>query len=187
MWIFLIPVIFGAFITIIWHFTCGEGSQKNKCSKQNNAQIVAKKNMNTYQDFADLICDDPSSIKFYRYMSSPIKNKHFACLEKEIELYKKVCQTGDCNGDAARELINVCNDDISIATDFYNLCMACDEPVPNYAAFKYLAMLFEKRGEYRAAISVCEVAIAKGYSDDGTKGGMYGRIERLKKKINKAV
>ena len=125
----------------------------------------------------------PTQAQFYEHTNSPITKKHFHLLDREIVLYKHICQTGDCSGSVARELIEVCNEDIAIADEYRVLCNRCNQPVPRYPAFKYLAMLFEKRGEYRAAISTCEVAIAKGHEDDGTKGGMQGRIERLRKKV----
>lgn len=49
-------------------------------------------------------------------------------------------------------------------------------------AFKYLAMLYEKQGRYKEAISICDEAIAAGATYDGTKNGMAGRKNRLAKK-----
>ena len=52
-------------------------------------------------------------------------------------------------------------------------------------SFKKLAMCYEKKGDYAAAIEICERAIKAGQSNDGTKGGMTGRIEKLKAKAAK--
>lgn len=52
-------------------------------------------------------------------------------------------------------------------------------------AFKYLAMLYEKQGRYKEAISICDEAIAAGATYDGTKNGMAGRKNRLAKKVLK--
>jgi hypothetical protein len=47
-----------------------------------------------------------------------------------------------------------------------------------------LAMAYEKAECYNSAIKVCQEAISKGYTDN-TKGDFKGRIEKLKKKLNK--
>lgn len=49
-------------------------------------------------------------------------------------------------------------------------------------AFKYLAMLYEKQGKFKEAITVCDEAISAKATYDGTKGGMEGRKNRLEKK-----
>ena len=49
-----------------------------------------------------------------------------------------------------------------------------------------LAMAYEKAECYNSAINICNEAIAQGYTD-GTKGGFESRLERLKKKQNKAM
>lgn len=126
---------------------------------------------------------EPTRGQYDRYTNSPIVKQHYKCVNREVELYKQVCQASDPFGWAAKELIRVCNDDIAISSEFRKLCVQCNQPIPLYPAFKYLAMLFEKRGEYQEAISTCEKAIAKGYDDDDTKSGMQGRIERLRKKV----
>lgn len=50
-------------------------------------------------------------------------------------------------------------------------------------AFKYLAMLYERQGRYKEAISICDEAISVGATYDNTKSGMEGRRNRLQKKI----
>ncbi len=49
---------------------------------------------------------------------------------------------------------------------------------------KTLAMVFEKRGEYQRAATICVYAIENGYTNDGTKGGMRGRLAKMIKKGN---
>lgn len=46
-------------------------------------------------------------------------------------------------------------------------------------AFKRLAMLYEKQGDYENAINICADAIRIGAVNDDTKGKMYGRLARL--------
>lgn len=50
-------------------------------------------------------------------------------------------------------------------------------------AFITLAKAYEKLEKYEEAITICQNAIDNGYTDDGTKNGMSGRIKKLKKKI----
>lgn len=49
---------------------------------------------------------------------------------------------------------------------------------------KTLAMVFEKRGDYQTATTICAYAIENGYVSDGTAGGMRGRLARMIKKGN---
>lgn len=49
-------------------------------------------------------------------------------------------------------------------------------------AYHKLAMAYEKKGCYSDAISICNEAISKGYSD-GTKGDFEARIKKLKNKL----
>ena len=48
--------------------------------------------------------------------------------------------------------------------------------------FKRLAIIYEKEGDLDKAISVCLLALSLGLDNDGTKAGMTGRLEKLKKK-----
>lgn len=52
----------------------------------------------------------------------------------------------------------------------------------NVIPFKTLAIINEKSGNLKNAIWFCEYAISLGLNDDGTKGGMEGRLSKLKKK-----
>lgn len=55
--------------------------------------------------------------------------------------------------------------------------------LPRYPSFLTLAVYYEKRGEYQAAIDICEQALALGLTIERTKGGTSGRIARLRKKL----
>lgn len=52
----------------------------------------------------------------------------------------------------------------------------------NATPYKKLAIIYEKEGNYSQAIQLCEEALSFGFTDDGTKGGMEGRLAKLKKK-----
>ena len=100
-------------------------------------------------------------------------------------------------------IISLCKEDISIVEDFKReyvrkASKEADEMnlkglkrksyialPPSYPSFKKLAIIYEKRKDYDSAISVCKSAIKAGYKNDGTEGGMKGRIEKLKAKQSK--
>ena len=48
--------------------------------------------------------------------------------------------------------------------------------------FKRLSIMYEKEGDLQTAMLFCDYALSLGYNDDGTKGGMQGRLDKLKKK-----
>ena len=48
--------------------------------------------------------------------------------------------------------------------------------------FKRLAIMYEKEGELQIAMLFCDYALSLGYNDDGTKNGMQGRLDKLRKK-----
>lgn len=58
-----------------------------------------------------------------------------------------------------------------------------DRGVPESTpAFKRLAMIREKRGDYEGAALACVQQLRLGVQGDGTKGGMRGRLARMVKK-----
>jgi len=54
-----------------------------------------------------------------------------------------------------------------------------------YGIFRELSIYYQKQNRISDAIRVCKKGIECGYIDDGTKFGMYGRLERLLKKVEK--
>ena len=50
--------------------------------------------------------------------------------------------------------------------------------------FKRFAIICEKEGDLPHAIWACQQAISLGLTDDGTKAGMKGRLEKLFKRYN---
>ena len=53
----------------------------------------------------------------------------------------------------------------------------------NAEPFKRFAIICEKQGNLPQAIWACQYAIRLGLTDDGTKAGMKGRLEKLMKKV----
>ena len=56
-----------------------------------------------------------------------------------------------------------------------------DTKIPS---FQRLAIIYEKKGEYKKAIDICKKAIKYNLRDT-SKAGFEGRLERLEKKLNK--
>ncbi len=54
--------------------------------------------------------------------------------------------------------------------------------LPRMPSFERLAIVYEKSGEYKKSLNVCEKAIEYGLTDK-TKGGFEGRISRINKKM----
>jgi len=59
------------------------------------------------------------------------------------------------------------------------------DKLPRVPMFVQLAMVLTEDGDYDSAVHVCEKALAWGF-DDGTKTGFAGRIDRIRKKAEKA-
>lgn len=66
---------------------------------------------------------------------------------------------------------------------YYSRKLSEQSRIPNYPAFKALAIIYEKEGDYKSAIKVCKDAIRTGQANDGTQGGMRERIKKLEAKI----
>ncbi len=106
-------------------------------------------------------------------MKGPYIMKHFELLEsiqteKDPEIVRQLCEL-----------------DAGLAEGFKKEWAAefpKNPELPRYPAFQKLALYYERAGDYKAAIAICEKAIALGFTIDGTKGGMKGRLDRLKRK-----
>ena len=118
---------------------------------------------------------------YYRFQNEKVNRQHYKNLATLLECYKKITATKDYFGTTADKLIKLCEEDIKVAPDFIKLYQKYNQEIPSYPAFKKLAMLYEKRGEFDCAATVCVEAIRLGFVEDGTKGTMYGRLEKLLK------
>lgn len=49
--------------------------------------------------------------------------------------------------------------------------------------YTQFAIISEKEGNITQAVWACQQALDLGLTDDGTKGGMHGRLDRLLKKV----
>lgn len=109
----------------------------------------------------------------------------FELLTQIQEAYSVINNVGSFSDDAGNALIEKCVKAIDLEADirekreyYENHVFDMSQPC------KTLTMVFEKRCEYERAATICVYAIENGYTNDGTKGGMRGRLARMMKKGN---
>lgn len=107
-------------------------------------------------------------------------------LSTEIaETYTVINNVGSFTSEAGDKLIDRCAEAVTLEInlkpkqEYYNNVTLTMSP-----ALKTLSMIFEKREDYENAAAVCVIAIENGFTADGTKGGMRGRLARMIKKGN---
>ena len=146
------------------------------------------------------------NMSFELGLYNKLKSKYTAVFESHRELLQKmdflkakIKEVGLSDELINQEYINTCLADISLYDDlvtFYyelnklglkNEYEIYDNCKKGYHIFKNLSMFYEKQNKIDEAIKVCQLAIEKGIIEDGTKGQMAGRIERLAKKLNKKI
>lgn len=117
--------------------------------------------------------------KEYQYALS----SYYSIVEEIRETYTVINNLSSFDSEAGDKLVERCirainiDDLIRDKRDYYDSATYeyCDP-------YKILCMIFEKREEYKWAASVCVASIQKGYTKDGTSGGMRGRLARIIKK-----
>ena len=109
---------------------------------------------------------------------------HYFKLVTQIqETYSVINNVGSFSNDAGDNLIESCAEAMAIEADIREKRQYYENQVFDMSPVcKTLAMIFEKRCEYQRAATVCVYAIENGYTNDGTKGGMRGRLARMIKK-----
>ncbi len=105
---------------------------------------------------------------------------------EEIEsIWSVITNLGIYNTNESDILINKCIKNIEDLTTMLKCAKAIeyDSSYPSHIpAYVRLAMLYEKREDYKSGIDICVEAIRHGAINDGSKGKMYGRLARLIKK-----
>lgn len=80
------------------------------------------------------------------------------------------------------EFEKACNEQIKITLIYRDMYQKYYNMPLNPDVFKYYAMFLEKQGRYLDAARVCARALSLDFPNDGTKGGMAGRLVRMVKK-----
>lgn len=114
-------------------------------------------------------------------------NEYFSGMEK-IETNWSVLYNLNCyTGARADKFIADCKKNINDFYSWQKIAKTYDmDSPPSVPAFKRLAMIYEKQGLYENSIAVCREAILACAYNDGTKGGMKGRLARMIKKSGRA-
>lgn len=119
-------------------------------------------------------------------------NRHYEILEDlkiNRNLYSKAINCNDINNEYIEECIKLCYEDYSLAEYIIrwqkelSILMNKKYISLNYGSNCILLKLLEKQGKYKEAIEMCNNYIELGLINDGTKGGIIARKERLIKKV----
>ena len=89
----------------------------------------------------------------------------------------------DCRPDAIDLTIEFCLKDIQMFPKYVKPMQKEFGCIPRITTVQRLAILYEKAGQYKEAIEICNLAIKYGLTDS-TKGGYPARLQKLEKKLN---
>ena len=118
-------------------------------------------------------------------------NKHYDILENVRELYSKAINSDNIFNSFSEECVKLCYDDLAIAPNIIEwqkeLCKIQEKDyIPlNYGTHKYLINILIKQNKYTEALDVCNKYINLDLIDDGTKGGIIERKNKIIKLLNK--
>lgn len=154
--------------------------------------IFLRKGYHFWDSYTEVICYDDLTITGSKEEVALIKNKYKEAISKFRECLTliQVSKSETKNDD----YINACEEEIAIIpsilayTNEMSRHASYKDPwgqTMGYGVFKELSIYYQKQNRISDAIRVCEKGIECGYIDDGTKSGMYGRLERLLKKAEK--
>lgn len=112
-------------------------------------------------------------------------SQYYDLLNQIKETYSVINNLGSFSDPEGDKIIEICADALGIEADIREKMQYYENRVLDMSpTCKTLAMVFEKRGEYQRAATICAYAIENGYISDGTTGGMRGRLARMMKKGN---
>lgn len=96
--------------------------------------------------------------------------------------YTMLNTIGSFTGPQADKLIQKCVAATTTIEMLFPYYKKYNQPLPTVSEIhKRLAMIYEKQGRYEEAALACVQAIRLGMTDDGTKGGMRGRLAKMVK------
>lgn len=112
--------------------------------------------------------------------------RHYDILnEIRFNLYSKSINEKNIFNKYSVKCLQLCYEDLNLAPHVIEWekekCKILNQKyIPlNYGSHKYLIMILEKQGKYDEAIDICNRYISLGLIDDGTKGGITKRREKL--------
>ena len=100
----------------------------------------------------------------------------------------------DDESDAIEMTIDYCKRNIDLIKTKKNEILDCFQKLfdnkfrafPEIHCFKHLCIIYASQNKIEEAIEICEEALSLGIYQDGTKYGYKGRLEKLKKKLEKS-
>lgn len=111
--------------------------------------------------------------------------EYCALLTEIKETYTVINNVSSFSSEAGDRLLDRCVEGVNMENYLSEKWAYYDSAKHEYSEpHKMLSMIYEKRGDYQRAASVCVLAIQKGFTKDGTNGGMRGRLARMIKKGN---
>lgn len=125
----------------------------------------------------------------------PLLDQHMAYMDQYEKLYSVLMNSHMLKSEQGDRLISILIEDIKLFDklkerdqEFGELYKTRGDEYSSertsFKSFTRLAIVYEKREEYAKAAELCAQAIALGVTNDGTQGGMAGRLARICKKGN---
>lgn len=112
-----------------------------------------------------------------------MERQYYALLEEIESNYSVATNTAAPDSDVYDKIEKKCLDTIVLFQMLVPLWDKYERGIPSSCpAYKRLAMIREKRGDYEGAALACVQQLRLGIDGDGTKGGMRGRLARMVKK-----
>ena len=147
-----------------------------------------------YEAYTKVICYDDLIITGSRKKVASIKKKYKETISKFRECLT-IIQVYNSKFEVKNDdYINACEEEIAIIPNILTYVNEIKKHASykdpwgqtmGYGIFRELSIYYQKQNRISDAIRVCKKGIECGYIDDGTKFGMYGRLERLLKKVEK--
>lgn len=126
--------------------------------------------------------DDTKLFMRYRMEVEPISDKYFSQINRIQDNWSTMYKLNSYTGKRADEFREDCLENIQLYVQMAEIEKKYGQtPPPNAPAFKRLAMLYEKQGDYEKSISVCTKALINGAWGDG----MINRLARMIKKAGR--
>lgn len=117
----------------------------------------------------------------YQIELRPVSDEYFYQFQLMEKNWSTLSKLKDYHGSQAQNFEMLCKDNIKVCRKMIAIEKKYKEnPTENIPAFKRLAMLYEKQGDFEKAISVCVDAIRSG-----SWSGMQGRLDRMIKKAGR--
>lgn len=112
--------------------------------------------------------DDTEIFIRYQEELKPISDKYYSIMEKMQKDWSALYNLGDYTGKLAVEIEQECIEDIMLYKKMKEIDSKYSKETPtNIPAFKRLAMLYERQGNFEQAVDICKKAYGFGVDERG--------------------